>query len=141
MKGSGGTEGGVGTFFLGLALALGAAYFFFDSVRVSTAGHGVLSGIVYRSWSSGHPLQTTSLGLIFVPFFLGVVALFYDAKKRWAWILMWSGLAIIAVEILSRLHFYMQMKTTHLLMILVMLAAGTACMIRSYHSVKEQTDE
>lgn len=134
MKGSGGTEGGVGTFFLGLCLAIGAAYFFFDSVRVGTGGHGWITGM-YRGWFHGG-WETTSLGVIFVPFFLGVLLLFYDARMKWAWWVMWGGLAIIAVEILSRLRFYMYMKTTHLLIIIAMLAAGTALMLKSYKSVK-----
>ena len=32
------------------------------------------------------------MGIVFVPFFLGLVALFYHAKLCWAWGLMWTGL-------------------------------------------------
>lgn len=46
MKGSGGTEGGVGQFFIGLVLAGLAIYLFFDSVRVTT-GVGLVSGGVH----------------------------------------------------------------------------------------------
>jgi len=134
MKGSGGTEGGTGLFFLGLCLSIGAVYFFFDSVRVTTGGFGWMTGLYARHMSGG--FQTTSMGLIFVPFFLGVFLLFYDASKKWAWWIVWIGLGIIAVEILSRLHFYMNVKTTHLLLMFVGLAAGLALMAKSYKSLK-----
>lgn len=134
MKGSGGTEGGTGLFFLGICLAIGAVYFFFDSVRVTTGGFGWITGLYARHLHGG--FQTTSMGLIFAPFFIGVFLLFYDAAFKWAWWIVWGGLGIIAVEILSRLHFYMNIKTTHLLMIFVGFAAGLALMARSYRAIK-----
>lgn len=135
MKGSGGTEGGTGLFFIGLCLAIGSTYLFFDSVRVTTgAGFGWISGLYARNMSGG--FQTTSMGIIFVPFFLGVFLLFYDASKRWAWWVMWGGVGIIAVEILSRIHFYMNVKTTHFMLMVVGLAAGLALMAKSYKSMK-----
>lgn len=138
MRGSGGTEGGIGQFALGFGLAVLALYLFFDSVRVSTAPRGALSmwlqaqdGVEPGLW------ETTSLGLLFVPFFLGVLALFYDARMKWAWGLMWCGLAVLAIEILSRIRFLMSMKLTHFLGMVALFAAGAALMIRSYHDASE----
>jgi hypothetical protein len=131
MRGSGGTEGGTGKFLIGFGLSALALYLFFDSVRVSTADLGVFSGFARRH-AGGGMLETTSMGLLFVPFFLGVLALFYDARLKWAWALMWVGLAILVIEILSRVRFVMNMKTTHLLLMMVLFAAGAALMIRSY---------
>jgi hypothetical protein len=139
MKGSGGTQGGVGMFFIGLCLAIGATWLFFDSVRVGTAGYGWMSGAFHgwRGRGGGGMLETTSMGIIFVPFFLGVLALFYNSKQKWAWILTTVGVGIIAVEILSRLRFMMYMKTSSLILMIVMFAAGCAFMLRSYGSVKD----
>lgn len=138
MKGSGGTQGGIGMFFLGMCLAIGAAWLFFDSVRVGTAGYGWMSGAFHGyGRGGGGMMQTTSMGIIFVPFFLGVLALFYNSKQKWAWILTFLGVAILVVEILSRLRFMMFMKTTHLIMMMVMFAAGAAFMMRSYKSIKD----
>jgi hypothetical protein len=131
MRGSGGTEGGTGKFLIGFGLSALALYLFFDSVRVSTAELGLFSGLARRH-AGGGLLETTSMGLLFVPFFLGVLALFYDARLRWAWALMWLGLAVLVIEILSRIRFVMSMKTTHLLLMMVLFAAGAALMIRSY---------
>lgn len=131
MRGSGGTEGGTGEFLLGFGLAVLGLYLFFDSVRASTEIHGVVSGMLRRG--QGHGIwDTTSMGIIFVPFLIGVIALFYDSSMRWAWVLMWIGLAVIAIEILSRVRFRMDMKTTHLLGMMVLFGAGAGLMLRSY---------
>lgn len=69
---------------------------------------------------------------MFVPFFIGVTGLFYDSQQRWGWTLMALGIAIVVVEILSRMQFLITMKVSHLLGIIVLLAAGTGLMLRSY---------
>jgi len=131
MRGSGGTEGGAGKFLIGFGLAALALYLFFDSVRVATGDLGLFSGLARRH-AGGGLRETTSMGLLFVPFFLGVLALFYDARLKWAWGLMWFGVAVLVIEILSRIRFFLNMKTTHLLGMIVLFAAGAALMIRSY---------
>src|SRR5687767_6173536 len=115
MRGSGGSEGGVGLFVIGCGLAGLAIYFLLDSVLV-TAGTGWISGWLPTTWWG----ITTSTGILFVPFVLGVIALFYDASKKWAWWLLYFGFGVIIVEILSRVRFMMQMKTTHLLLLLAL---------------------
>ena len=136
MKGSGGSEGGVGLFFFGLLLAIGGVYFFFDSVRVSTGHAGALSGLMGGGRGHGRMIDTTSMGILFVPFFIGVFALFVDAHRKWAWYLTSIGLAVLAIEILSRIRFIIDTKLTHLLGMLVMFAAGCALMFRSYREQK-----
>ncbi len=130
MRGSGGTEGGLGKFAIGFCLSALATYLFFDSVKVTSAGYGLISGLF--GYGRGGYWETTSMGIIFVPFFLGVVALFYDAKPWWAWALTYLGIGVIAIEILSRIQFLFQMKSTHLLGMIVLFAAGVGLMLRSY---------
>lgn len=120
MKGSGGTEGGIGKYAIGLALCGLAAYLFFDSVRITT-GYGWFSR--YFGGNSA---------IVFVPFFLGIVALFYNAAHRWAWWLMYAGLGVIAIEIISQIHFFLFLKTTHFLMMLALFAAGLGLILVSY---------
>jgi hypothetical protein len=126
MRGSGGTNGGTGKFLTGFLLAGLATWFFLDSVLV-TAGTGWLSGAMPFGWWG----TTTSTGFLFLPFAIGVIALFYDARKTWAWGLMYLGLAIIVIEILSRVRFMMQMKTSHLLLLITVFAAGVGLMLQS----------
>jgi hypothetical protein len=136
MKGSGGTEGGVGLFFTGFVLSAVALYFFFDSIRVTAGGHGFFTGIVHQQLHGS--FETGSMGLVFLPFFMGVIALFYDSNKKWAWWLMYSGLGILVIEMLSKIRFLMNTKSSHLLILMAVFAAGAGMMIRSY---KETTNE
>jgi len=140
MRGSGGTEGGVGKYTVGLCLSALAAWLFFDSVRVSTAGYGLVSGWMGSMWHGSNFMETTSMGILFVPFFLGVVALFYDASKKWAWGLMYLGLAILVIEILSRIRFFLQTKTSHLLLMFALFAAGLGLMLQSYRDHRKKED-
>lgn len=126
-----------GLFTVGLALVLLTAYLFFDSVRITTMmNHGFVSHL-YRGYSSA--LDSSSTIIIFMPFFLGMLWYFYDPRQKWALGVMWIGLAAIAVEIMSRFRFYFNMKSTHFFILLIMLAAGMACMLRSYRQ-KPLTD-
>ena len=130
MRGSGGTPGGISEFAIGFVLAGLAVYLFLDSVLVSS-GIGMIAGGV-NGMFGGFFGETTSSGLVFVPFFIGVTALFYDARPRWSWATMYFGIAIIVLEIMSRIRFLISMKVSHLLGIMVLLAAGTGLMLRSY---------
>ena len=128
----GGTEGGEKAFIAGAGLLLFALglYLFLDSVKVTSAPFGAISG---RMGRGGQGMwETTSMGIIFVPFLAGVVVLFFDAEKRWAWWLTGLGLAVIVIEIISRIRFILDMKTTHLLLVLGMIAAGAGLLLRSY---------
>ena len=109
-------------------------YFFLDSVRVSTGQFGSISG-----WIGGgrQGMQTTSMGVIFVPLLIGLAALFYDASKRWAWILSGLGLAIIIIEMVSRIQFVMNMKSTSMLIMIVLVAAGAGFAARGLVKNKE----
>ena len=131
----GGTKGGGPEFMwaLGLLLAGVAAYLFFDSVNANTHGAGIVSGAMRSGGHGGGRgvWHTTSMGIIFLPLFIAVVALFVDARYKWAWGLLWLGLAIIVVEILSRLRFEFHMKTSHLILLIVVFAAGVGIMIRA----------
>lgn len=130
MRGSGGTPGGLSEFSIGFVLAGLAVYLFLDSVTVST-GIGVFAGGI-NGMLGGMIGSTASSGLIFLPFFIGVTALFYNANQRWGWTTMYLGIAVIVVEILSQIRFLVQMKVSHLLGVIVLLAAGTGLMLRSY---------
>jgi len=129
MRGSGGTPRGISEFAFGLVLPGLAVSLLLDSVFVST-GIGMIAGGV-NGLLGGLLGETTSSGLVFVPFFLGVTALFYDARPRWSWATMYFGIATIVLEIMSRIRFLISMKVSHLLGILVLLAAGTGLMLRS----------
>jgi hypothetical protein len=124
----GGTEGGTAPFMAGFGLILAALglYLFFDSVYISSVSSGVISG-----WFAGPAgWDTASRGIVFVPLLIGIVLLFYNSKLVAGWILLWVGLGVILVEILSRLRFSFGMKTSTFLILLLMVGAGVGLMMR-----------
>ena len=129
MRGSGGTQGGVPQFAIGMFLAALGTYLFFHSVRVSSMEHGIISGM---GRGRGGLWETTSMGIIFVPLFIGVIALFFDSRMRWAWWVTYLGIGVLAVEILSRARFRFDMNLMHLIGIIVLFCAGVGLMLRSY---------
>ena len=131
----GGTKGGEITFLIGAVLAIAGVWLFLDSVFVRAGGRGWITGRI------GGIGSTTSMGLLFVPLFIGLVMLFFNAKKIGGWALTGIGVAILIVEILSRLRFEMQMKTSHLILLLTLVAAGVGLMLRGYLSETRQKSE
>ena len=131
VQGAGGTPGGTWLFFCGLVLAGAGLWFFLNNVHVVTRDVGLFSGAFNRGMFGGG-MPAASTGIIFGPIFIGLVILFYDARLKWGWALFYVGLAIIVIEILSRIQFLMQMKTSNLLLMLGMVAAGIGMMLRSF---------
>ena len=128
----GGTHGGTWQFVVGSLLCVVAAWLFFDSVRVVSGQGGVVSGMMRGGRGGGGGMgQTTSMGILFVPFAIGLVLLFYNSKLKAGWILFLVGLAIVVVEMVSRIRFRFDMKSTHLIMLLVMFCAGAGFILRS----------
>ena len=124
----GGTEGGSAEFIGGIGMILAglALYLFFDSVHVGTHGLGLMGMMMGGS--------TTSMGIIFVPFVIGVILLFADAANKLGSWLLWGGLSLIVVEILSRIRFEFNMKTSHLLLILALFGAGVGLILRAFRN-------
>ncbi|MEL6895295.1 MAG: hypothetical protein AAFP90_04255 [Planctomycetota bacterium] len=135
MRGSGGTDGGVAMFLIGAAMAIGGAYFFFDSVYVRTGHSGMITGMLRGGGGGGGMIETTSMGIIFVPFFGGVFWLFFNSSSRFAWALTIIGVLILAIEIVSRIRFFIDTKLTHLLIMLVMMAGGGGLIFRSFRDM------
>jgi len=134
VRGAGGTPGGTWLFFFGLVLAAAGVWFFLSNVHVVTSPIGMVSGLFNRGMF-GDGQQAMSTGIVFAPIFIGLVMLFYDARMKWGWALFYVGLAIIIIEILSRIQFLMTMRTSNLLLMLGMIAAGIGMMLRSFRDL------
>ena len=136
VRGAGGTPGGTWLFFSGLVLAAAGLWFFLSNVHVVTRDFGMLSGAFSRGMLGGG-MPAMSTGIVFAPIFFGLVMLFYDARMKWGWALFYTGLAIIVIEILSRIQFLMDMRTSNLLLMLGMVAAGIGMMLRSFRDMSQ----
>ena len=113
---------------------IGSLWFLLDSVRVSSGGHGCFS-----HYMRVQNYETASMGLIFVPFILGIIALVYTSGKWWSWFLMWSGIGVIVIEMLSRIRFMMNIESSYLILVFILFAVGTGLMLKS-NGEKDEKD-
>lgn len=116
MKGAGGTPGGVGSFFLGLLMAVAGAYLLTSQVTVSSGFWGFFGR------------NTFGLSLLL----LGVGLLFFDGKSVAGWLLTAVGTVIIFAGILMNLRIYFEPTSLfNTLVMLVLLVGGLGLLARS----------
>jgi hypothetical protein len=118
MRGAGGTEGGLGEFFLGLALAVAGGYLLTQQVTVTSG---------FWSFFGEH-----SLGLSLLPLLAGVGLLFFDGGSRLGWVLTLAGALIIFLGVIMNLRLYFAPTSLfNTLLMLVLLAGGLGLVARS----------
>ena len=120
-QGPGGTPGGVGMFFFGLALAIAGGYLIMNQVQVTSG---------YWSWWG-----TNTFGLTLIPLVIGIGLLFFNGRSIAGWLLTGGGAVIIFVGILANLQIYFSQTTLfNAILMLVMFAAGLGLMARAVKS-------
>ena len=125
MQGAGGTDGGIGKFFVGLAMMIGGGYLLLDAIRVTTMYHWRMS---LYSWGT---FNVTTGGILIV-FIFGVTILFYNAKLIFGWILTAGSLMALIFGVLRRLQFHLEpMSLFDLTLILVLLFGGIGLFLNS----------
>jgi uncharacterized protein len=119
-RGAGGTSGGFGLFFGGLAMAAAGGYLLLQQVTVHSGGWG-------WGWFGGG-----SFGLTLVPLVVGVGFLFFDGKSRAGWVLTGLGAVIILAGIIVNLEiFFRPTSLFSTLVMLVLLFGGLGLVARS----------
>jgi hypothetical protein len=117
-RGAGGTPGGLGEFFTGLAMAAGGGYLLFNQVTV-TSGFWQLWGY-------------NAFGISLIPLLIGIGLLFFDGRSKLGWLLTAFGALIILLGILSNLTiFFRPTSLFNTLIILALLAGGLGLIARS----------
>jgi hypothetical protein len=117
-RGAGGTAGGVGQFFLGLAMAIAGAYLLTNQVMVSSGFWGFFG--------------PRTFGLTLLPLVFGVGLLFFDGKSIIGWVLTLGGAVIIVMGVLVNLQIYFQPTSLYnTIVMLVLLAGGLGLVARS----------
>jgi len=127
----GGRPGGEVKFLIGAVMTVLGVWLFFDSVRFTTGHMGMLSGAMSRGRGGGM-METTSMGIVLVPLFVGIIVLFFDVRKTWGWLLVGLGIVILGVEVVSRFRPIIAIKGTHLFMLIILMAGGLGLMLRGY---------
>jgi uncharacterized protein len=122
-SGAGGTSGGVGMFFGGLALVIAGGYLLLTRVSVVSGG-----------W---HFYGYNAFGLSLFPLLIGIGMLFYNGRSIPGWLLTLGGALIIIVGIIANLQIYFQPTSLFdTLMMLGMLAAGLGLVARSLRATQ-----
>ncbi|UZR92274.1 hypothetical protein [Chondrinema litorale] len=128
IQGAGGTEGGIGRFFLGLIMLIGGGYLFLSSVNVTNS-----FGMGYRLFSVGG-MGITS-GFVLIPFIFGTGMVFFNSKNYIGWFLMISSIVMLAFGVITSLHFSMRsMSLFELLIILILGVGGLGLFLSSLRS-------
>lgn len=120
-RGAGGTPGGLGEFFTGLAMAAGGGYLLMNQVTVSSS--------FWQLWGYN------AFGISLIPLLIGVAVLFFDGRSTIGWILTVLGALVILLGILTNLTiFFRPTSLFNTLIMLVLLAGGLGLIARSLRS-------
>jgi uncharacterized protein len=120
-RGAGGTPGGLGEFFAGLAMAAGGGYLLMNQVTVSSS--------FWQLWGYN------AFGISLIPLLIGVAVLFFDGRSTIGWILTVLGALVILLGILTNLTiFFRPTSLFNTLIMLVLLAGGLGLIARSLRS-------
>lgn len=118
IRGAGGTEGGLATFFIGFAMAVAGGWLLTNQVTV-TSGYWYLWG-------------RNAFGLSLLPLIIGIAFLFFDGKSIVGWVLTIAGAVILFVGILSHMEIYFRPTSLfNTLVMLVLLLGGIGLIARS----------
>lgn len=109
-KGPGGTSGGTLEFLIGLVMLVAGGWLISNQVTVTSGG--------WRIWGYN------AFGLSLIPFIAGVGMLFFNGRSVFGWLLLVSGLTIIAAGILSNMDIYFRSTTLFNTLMMVGLVAG-----------------
>ena len=117
-RGAGGTPGGLGEFFAGLAMAAGGGYLLTQQVTV-TSGY-------WQFWGYN------AFGISLIPLLIGIGLLFFDGRSKLGWVLTGFGTLIIVLGIITNLTiFFRPTSLFNTLIILALLAGGLGLIVRS----------
>lgn len=122
-RGAGGTEGGIGMFFIGAAMAIAGAYLLLNQVTVTHGGWNVYG---YNAF-----------GIALLPLILGIGLLFFSGRSVIGWLLTLVGVVILLAGIIGNLSMYWRSTSLfHTLGIFVLLAGGIGLVARAIKPAK-----
>jgi len=128
ITGAGGSQGGIGRFFLGLVMMIGGGYLFLNSIQV--VHH---FGFGHALYSFGG-IRLTS-GMVLIPLIFGIGMIFYNAKNFIGWTLAAVSLIMLGFGIISSIRFHFnRMSAFDLIMILVLMIGGLGLFLSSLRS-------
>ncbi|MES2296106.1 MAG: hypothetical protein V4582_03645 [Pseudomonadota bacterium] len=126
MQGAGGTSGGSGQFFLGLAMMCGGFYLLLNAIMVTSS-----FGFGMRLFGIGGGYGVTS-GMVMLPLIIGVGMVFYNSRNYLGWLLALGSLAALIAGVIASVQFTLRtMNAFELITILVLAVGGLGLFLRS----------
>ena len=126
MKGAGGTQGGLGSFFGGAAMLVAGLYLLLTRVTVTSGG--------WRLYGYN------AFGLSLLPLLIGIGVLFFNGKSVIGWGLTGAGAIIILAGIIANLGVYFQPTSLFdTLLMLVLVAGGIGLVAKSLKASGAET--
>ncbi len=128
LNNAGGSPGGTGRFFIGLSMLCIGGYLLLSKISVHS-GFGFGRGLYHFGG-----FQVTS-GMIFIPFFIGVMMIFWNSKNIFGWLL--SGLSVVALiaGVIVNTRITLQaMSAFDMLVLLILIAGGAGLFFSSLKS-------
>ena len=125
MQGAGGTNGGIGQFFIGLAMMVAGFYLLLNAITVTSS-----FGIGYNLYSWGGYSVTS--GMVMFPFMFGTGIIFYNSKNPLGWLLAAGALIALIAGVIASIRFnFRSMSAFDLITILVLSMGGLGLFLRS----------
>jgi hypothetical protein len=124
-RGAGGSDGGTGSFLIGLIMMVGGGYLLLNGIVVRPN-----FGLGSRVFGIGGVPITS--GMILIPFMFGVGMIFYNAKKWFGWGIAGASLVALIFGVIANMTLQLaQMSAFDLIVILVLLVGGIGLFLRS----------
>ena len=124
-RGAGGTDGGTGSFIIGIIMIVGGGYLLLNNIVIRpNFGFGSrVFGI------GGVPITS---GMIFIPFMFGVGMIFYNAKNWFGWGIAGASLVALIFGVIANMTLqFARMSAFDLIVILVLFVGGIGLFLRS----------
>ena len=124
-RGAGGSQGGTGSFILGIIMMVAGGYLLLQSIVVRP-NFGLGAGLFNLG---GIPVTS---GMVLVPFMFGVGLIFYNARAWWGWALAGASLIALVAGVIASINLqFARMSVFDLIVILVLLVGGIGLFLRS----------
>ncbi len=124
-RGAGGSDGGTGSFLIGLIMMVGGGYLLLNGIVVRPN-----FGLGSRVFGIGG-MPITS-GMILIPFMFGVGMIFYNARSWIGWGIAGASLVALVFGVIANMTLQLaRMSAFDLIVILVLLVGGIGLFLRS----------
>jgi hypothetical protein len=123
-RGAGGTPGGVGTFILGVIMALAGGYILTNQI--------IVTNTFWRYHLPFVGFEVSAFGVTLIPFLIGIGLVFFNYRSVLGWILAGGSLLLMLIGVITNLQVYFAPTSLFItLIMLILLIGGIGLIIRS----------